>query len=404
MNTDEHRLEEAVIQADFKSVNRVVSHPSARADHFAHHSSPALFIGCVLLLICAARSLQADENKSRPKVAVFPLSGPVDEAYRSKVGFSLRAKMDRDGRYEVIDGPRMAELAEGVGAINLQTAVKTLRDLIKDEEAVILIWGEVSEAGEEKLVKVKVLDLRAGEAPKEIRKPIKAPTDLRFVAEEILAAIPGVAFEHPSEVAVQNDAIAEELWRKNPNLVVNGDFSKSANWHAIYQSELYVPEPSAEPPKPDKVVIRDGVLAMNLSKYCAENNGMACLSDEIAIEPGTRYRLSFRYKSTGPRLHVFIKGYTEGQDINGRKTWREIYRRQVPPTDATGGKWVTIVDEMNPQHHVFGVKMLKIDLYAYLNEGLVEFDDIVLKAVGGQNRKAKDDALDQPVTRPAGRN
>lgn len=347
----------------------------------------------------------ADEAaKAKPKVAVFPLSGAVDEEYRSKVGFSLRAKLDRGGTYEIIDGPRMAEIAaEAGGPIGLQTPVKTLRELVKGDEPAVLIWGEVSAQGQDKLVHVKVLDLRAGEGPKEIRKVIQAPTDLRFVAEDILAAIPGVAFEHPSEVAVQKDPKAEGLWAKNPNLVVNGDFAKSANWQAIYQAELYVPESSAEPPKPDKVVIHNGALVMNLSRTCAENNGMACLSDEIKIEPNTRYRLSFRYKSDGPKLHVFIKGYTEGPDINGQKTWREIYRRQVPPTAGTDGKWVTIVDEMNPQHHVFPVKILKIDLYAYLHLGIVEFDDVVLKAVGEQTHKAKDEALDQPVTRPAGR-
>ena len=48
----------------------------------------------------------------------------------------------------------------------------------------------------------------------------------------------------------------------------------------------------------------NNVLVMNLSKECAENNGMACLSAPIKIEPNTRYRLSFRYQSDGPKLRL----------------------------------------------------------------------------------------------------
>ena len=79
---------------------------------------------------------------------------------------------------------------------------------------------------------------------------------------------------------------------------------------------------------------------------------------------------------------------------------REIYRRQVPPTDATDGKWVTITDELNPQHVVYPVQELRIDLYAYLHPGTVQFADIVLKAVGSQTRQAKDDAIKSVTTQP----
>jgi hypothetical protein len=142
------------------------------------------------------------------------------------------------------------------------------------------------------------------------------------------------------------------------------------------------------------------VLAMNLSRTAAENNGLACLSESIKIEPKTRYRLSFRYKSDGPKLHVFVKGYTMAKNLEGKLVEREIYRRQVPPTGKTNGEWVTIVDELNPQHPAYPVQYLKVDLYAYLHPGMVMFDDVVLKAVGAQTRVAKDKAIKPPATRP----
>jgi hypothetical protein len=236
---------------------------------------------------------------------------------------------------------------------------------------------------------------------------------MRFVTEAILQTLPGIGpFEHPNETAVVNDPQSQQLWAKNPNLVVNGNFAEPGHWDGIYESEKYPVEISDEPPAVDKINIyrlpADGpdkahnVLAMRLSKDDAENNGLACLSDAISIQPATRYRISFRYKSDGPTLHVFVKGYTLAKNIAHKMVPREAYRRQVPPSGATGGKWTTVVCDLNPQNVGFPVQELRIDLYAYLYPGVVMFDDVVLKAVGTQTDVAKDDAIKPPVSRPAG--
>ena len=369
------------------------------------------------------------ETAEKPKVAIFPLAGDADEDLRAKCGFSLRSKLDRDGAYEVIDGYTMADLAESAeGPVTLETGADAIKKLGAEEKATVLIWGELKNEDEGATMRLKVLDLREPEPQvREITKVIKEATDLRFVSEEILESLPGVKeFAHPSEVAVTNDAKAEELWKTNPNLVANHDFSEAGRWQAIYQAEKYAVEVSDALPAVDKVTIfrmpvvkrgddaeadkaggtpgeRDetnNVLAMNLSQYCAENNGMACLSEKFAIEADTRYRISFKYKSDGPVLHVFVKGYTTAEDIKGKPTEREIYRRQVPPSGATAGEWVTVVDDLNPQHVAFPVQYLKVNLYAYLSPGVVMFDDVVVKAVGEQTRDAKDKALDKPVERP----
>ena len=361
---------------------------------------------CVLLAVLVAAACPA-ADVARPRIAFFPLAGTAKEDLRAKVGFSLRAKLDRTGAYEVIDGAKMAEVAGMADEpVTLKTAEPAVRELGALVKADVLVWGEMTG----NTVKLNILDLRQDKpAVRAIEKVINEPTDLRFVSEEILETLPGVAkFEHPSEEAVQRDEQAEKLWATNPNLVVNGDFAKSANWNAIYQSEKYIPPAANQLPRADKVAMvtlaeepSSPVLAMRLSRTCAENNGLACLSDAIPIKPDTRYRLSFRYKSDGPRLHVFVKGYTMAENIKGEKAEREIYRRQVPPTAGTNGQWVTVVDELNPQHVAFPVQHLRIDLYAYLSPGLVMFDDVVLKAVGKQTRDARDEAIDKPVTRPA---
>src|SRR5581483_1561020 len=246
----------------------------------------------------------ADEAK--PKVAVFPLSGDAPADFREKIGFSIRAKLDRDGTYEPIDGPTMLDAA-GDKHFDAHSDPKDLQPIAKDLGAQILIWGEVSPSQE---IHLRVFDLlQPDPLPHEITKRINQPTDMRFVVEEILQSLPDVKpFVHPSEQAVTHDEQAEKLSKTNPNLVVNGTFDKPQAWEMIYQSIRKTVE--LRPPEIDDVGIVNGELVMRLSKECAENNGMACLSSPIAIAPNTRYRLSFRYQSDGPKLHVFVKGFT----------------------------------------------------------------------------------------------
>jgi hypothetical protein len=80
-----------------------------------------------------------------------------------------------------------------------------------------------------------------------------------------------------------------------------------------------------------------------------------------------------------------VKGYTLVPSAIGKHLEaRETYKRQVPPSGATDGKWVTIIDDVNPHHDEFPVQKLRIDLYACLAPGVVEFADVQLKAVGMQ--------------------
>ncbi len=364
---------------------------------------------CLSVFICGQNAF-ADEA-AKPKVAVFPLGGDAKPEMREKIGFSMRTKLDRDGTYEVIDGPTIADLV-GETTFNYASKLDAVEKFAKDGQADVMIWGELVNAGKAVNLRVRVFDRRQLDPlPHQFEKTINQPTDMRFVVEEILQTLDDIKpFEHPSEVAVQHDEIAEKLWAANPNLVVNGTFDEAKNWAGIYQADKYTVKFTDAFPEVDQIAIyrmatvnepANNVLAMNLSRQAAENNGLACLSDSIAIDPKTRYRLSFRYKSDGPKLHVFVKGYTMGKNLKGETVERECYRRQVPPTGKTDGEWVTIIDELNPQHTAYPVQFLRIDLYAYLSPGKVMFDDIVLKAVGAQNRVAKDAAIKPPASRPA---
>lgn len=375
----------------------------------------ALLLAAMLAAVLPVRVAAADETAGKPKVAIFPLAGSADPDLRDQCAFSLRMKLNRDGTYEAIDGPTMADLAgDSSSPVNFDTPADTVKQLSADEKPAILIWGDLDAAtGIVGRLQIRILDLRdPGTAAREISRDINRPTDLRFVAEGILQTLPGVkAFGHPSEEEVHHDAASDAAWTRNPNLVVDGDFSRQGHWDALYMAEKYPVAFSDALPETDKVAIyrqtsdraRPTVLAMKLSKTAAENNGMACLSDAIKIQPGVRYRLQFEYQSDGPVLHVFVKGYTNGRDIAGKPALREVYRRQVSPTEATHGKWVTIESDLNPQNVAYPVDCLKVDLYAYLKPGVVMFANVQLKAVGRQTAadQMQDSAFTKPATEPS---
>ena len=103
--------------------------------------------------------LVATAAAEKPKVAVFPLGGDAPAEQREKVGFSLRAKLDRDGHFEPIDGPTMADLSAGK-SFDRSTKPDALRPLVADESPAVLVWGELDNAGHGYTLKVNVLDLR----------------------------------------------------------------------------------------------------------------------------------------------------------------------------------------------------------------------------------------------------
>jgi hypothetical protein len=379
-----------------------------------------LLLSTTLVICCTLVSASArgdDNSGGKPKAAVFPLGGNATSDQRDKVGFSLRLKLDRDGHFYPIDGPTMADLA-GDKAIDLSTSPDALVAMSKEESPVVLIWGELNTAGAGFDLKIKTQDLRQkDQKPVEVDKAISQPTDLRFAIEDVLQSINGIGkFSHPVENELTNDPMSLQLWASNPNLVANGNFEKSGSWTGLLRSEKYDAPLSKSLPGTDKVVIYqlpgqgkemgDGikavahnVLAMKLSKDVAESNGLACLSAPIPIVPDTRYRIQFKYKSDGPTLHVFVKGYIKKKDISGEVADLQSYECQVPPSGKTGDKWKTVICDLNPQNISGAPKFLKIDLYAYLSPGTVMFDDVQLKAVGEQTRHAVDDAI-KPSTDP----
>lgn len=344
-----------------------------------------------ICLMASATCLAAD----KPKVATFPLGGTSPQDLRDQIGFSIRTKLDRDGEYDPIAGVDMTDMAADAKApVTFDTAPQAIKDLADGSGAVVLIWGDVSPSAGGDLLRLKRLDLRVKDAQTtEYTSTIAHVTDIRFAVEKFLEAIPGVTpFSHPNEQPVHHDPASDGLFSVNPNLVIDGDFAGLGHWDALNPSEKYPVPISDNPPAVDKVVIyrlpadkdnpAHNVLAMNLSLGVASYQGQACLSDATTIEPGARYRVSFRYMSDGPMQEVVVKGYTLGKNLAGAPADREVYRLQLLPSGDTAGKWKTIQADLDPRNPDYPVQRLRIDLYAYLYAGRIMFDDIQLKSIG----------------------
>ncbi|MBV8780663.1 MAG: hypothetical protein JO353_04635, partial [Phycisphaerae bacterium] len=174
----------------------------------------------ILWLFVALMSVAVrGDEAAKPKIAVFPLGGSADADAREKVAFSFRAKLDRQGAYEPIDGPTMNDLV-GETAINYATPATDVTKLAASQGAVVMLWGEL----DGKTLRLHTLDTRQNPpAAQDIEKEIAQPTDLRFAVEQVLETLPGIEpFEHPSETSVQDDPQSKALFAKNPNLVKHG--------------------------------------------------------------------------------------------------------------------------------------------------------------------------------------
>ncbi|MCD4728008.1 MAG: hypothetical protein K8R46_10120, partial [Pirellulales bacterium] len=176
------------------------------------------------------------------------------------------------------------------------------------------------------------------------------------------------------------DMIAEENWKKGPNLVA-GDFEHGANgvpkgWDKTAGQQR---EPlggqvrwTTENGKSGNRLIR-----FVLDKQVAETTGVMYYSDYFPVEEGARYRFQCRWRTDGPTVKVFVKCYDYLSE-EGRR--REVYRSQQNlkgPKDS----WNTHTEDFTPKHTKYSPRWGRVMLYAYLKPGTVEFDDAIVKRI-----------------------
>lgn len=338
-------------------------------------------------IVCLGVAAACFSAETRKIVIPFDFASKFDEGrYGRLLGDMVWKKLSREGRFivpETMVDVRDYCASHGIvpsANIDLQKMRKIVE---QDFGAQIGIWGSVERAnGAERDaydLTIKCVDFST--------KPPKAVYDAT-VRTRSVSEIPHVyvqrmldALSGREAAASQGpDALADENWRRNPNLV-EGDFERGANgvpagWdkRAGQQRE---PLGGLVQWTGETGYAGNKVIRFTLDKQVAENEGVMYYSDYFPVEENATYRFQCRWRSNGPAVKVFIKCYDHVSESAQR---REVYRSQQNlkgPSDA----WNTHTESFTPKHTKYAPQWGRVMLYAYLKPGMVEFDDVVLKRV-----------------------
>lgn len=352
----------------------------------------------LLLLVCilgaAARGGEPGAENAKPVVVVFDFESGYDGGRMGEfVAKNLWAKLDRSGQCVLIDRDDLvAVVRRAKFAAAFDGKPDEIVKFAADEfGATHAVWG-----------KVEQIDLAGPESERRLRISVRAAfaedngktlgVDMSMAVQnqrEIqLATTEAVRLLLQLEKPVPDVGPAEEeRWRTGPNLVRNTGFEDGKDHPDFW-------EPISDDPKhPQHRCVswvqspeegKGKCIRFNIPQDIAATYGAAYYSDPIPIEDGTIYRFSIRVRSDGPTVKIFLKHYRffppgpnekEGQ-------WRETRRA---PLNCVGerGQWATYTRDFRPHRTDAGGKVdptiTRIELYAYWPEGVVYFDDVVLK-------------------------
>lgn len=363
-----------------------------------------------------AEEAPADSPHASPKVVIpFDFESKWDSGrYGQMVGEMIWKKLSKEKGVltteSVLDIRDLC--AEKQVRIAPDTPLDQVRQVVRELfDAQVAIWGSIERApgteGEIYDLVIKCYDFSGPEArciyEKQARTNSVSEVPHLYVKEmldKLCQRRPGSRLDF--------GAAAEERWKSGPNLVVGGDFEKASRgiplgWEPrggqqrqpLGNLVQWLPEVG----NPTNHVIR-----LTVPKAVAEAEGVMYYSREFPIQDGATYRFQCRWRSNGPSPKVFIKCYDElateyrrerptvakyagdARDPAGSQNdpsgvqRREVYRSQQN-LQGPRNTWNVHTQEFTPKHTRYSPKWARVMLYAYLNEGVVEFDDIVIKEI-----------------------
>jgi hypothetical protein len=331
-----------------------------------------------------------------------------DGHYGEVVGDQIWKKLQKEGRFVIPDS--MLDVRDICNRNHLRPAPEMPMEQIgkmvqEDFAAQIGIWGSVERAPGEQWeiydLVIKCVDFSA-QPPKviyECKNRTNSVSEIpHLYVQQMLDALCGR--EPGGGPSIDPDA--ERRWKENPNLVV-GDFEQGSGgvpkgWEPLCGQQR---EPlgklvrwMAEANNPGNKVVR-----FTLNKKVADNEGVMYYSETFPVEAGAKYRFQCRWRSNAPTVKVFIKCYDRiatdyasesppsaqrdpgsSGSLNDGKQMREVYRSQE---NLKGPKntWNTHTEDFTPQHTKYTPQWGRVMLYAYHPEGVVEFDDVVVKQI-----------------------
>lgn len=378
-------------------------------------------LALALMLLGATRVLGAEASAAEssgasPKVVIpFDFESKWDNGrYGQMVGEMIWKKLSKEKGVltteSVLDIRDLC--AEKQVRITPDTPLEQVRHVVRDVfDAQVGIWGSIERApgteGEIYDLVIKCYDF-SGAQPRCIYEKQARTNSVSEVPHLYVKEMLDRLCERPPGAAPSFGPEAEERWKNGPNLVVGGDFEKGSRgvplgWEPRGGQQR---EPLGNLVKwiPEVGNPTNHVIRLTIPKAVAEAEGVMYYSKEFPIQDGATYRFQCRWRSNGPSPKVFIKCYDElgteyrrersaaakyasdpgdpvgsQHDPSGAQR-REVYRSQQnlkgPPNT-----WNIHTQEFTPKHTRYSPKWGRVMLYGYLQEGVIEFDDIIIKEI-----------------------
>lgn len=400
--------------------------------------SPFFFFPlCACFVFCSLLPSLCLAEDTRKVVVPFDFVSKFDDGrYGQILGEMFWKKLSREGGFIIPE--TMLDVREYCRTHNLQPTpdmdIEKMRKIVQDDfGAQIGIWGSVERVPGTELdaydVVIKCVDFSDKQNPKvvaEVKGSTKTVSEIPNVyVKQVLDSL----YERPSGGSAGPDALAEENWSKNPNLIT-GDFEHGSGgvpkgWEKVCAQER-VPLGKQVRWMPEEGNSGNRVIHFNLDKDTAELYGLMYYCETFPVEEGAKYRFQVRWRSKGPAVKVFLKCYGEenseyraesgksgssstaklGKDdyLPASKERREVYRSQQNLSTPTNSwTWKTHTEDFTPKHVKYSPKSCRIMLYAYMVPGVVEFDDVVVKQIvpvspGEQANKVRRHSKETKIT------
>ncbi len=366
------------------------------------------FVAVAASWLALSASIAADHEA---KVVVpFPFVSKFDGGrYGQMVADSIWKKLSREKRFVIPDSPNdVKDLCESRGIrVELDSPLPEVERIVRQTfDAHVGIWGSVERApgaeGEVYDFSIRCVDFSSPGQPRVIYEKRGART-------ASVSEIPHVHVKEMLDRLCDRDAAAaadvvpeaETAWKKGKNLVI-GDFEQASHgvpkgWEARAGQQR---EPLGKLVKivPEAGNAGNHVLRFTIPREVAEVEGVMYYSLPFPVREGATYRFQCRWRTTGPSPKVFIKCYdempteyrsaTKGEAEPGSGPGikaaplepREVYRSQQNLKGPTG-VWNVHTEDFVPKHTKYSPRIGRIMLYGYLTEGVLDWDDVVLKEV-----------------------
>ena len=322
----------------------------------------------------------AASGRAKPTAfLVLPVTSD-EEGLGEHVQRMLRWKARRLGA--VVYDPASVRDALAGETITRETSPERVAELARERfKADIAVFGHVLGTGPYE-VRLRVIYLDQPQGERAVEKTYACSHHQVIPLETAKAVYEILGIPEPPDPwrQLRDDADIQRRWREGPNLVRNPGFEEPgaagdgpAQWQPVEKEMAWAHNPDG----PGKV------LKFEMTPGTAAGYGLDYYSDWIRIEPGAVYRFSCRYKSLGPTVKIFLKGYHSFPAADGYPAQRrETYRRQVHPSGETG-RWHEVVADFIPEatRPEHAPTFLKVDLFACYPAGVVYWDDVVLKKV-----------------------